>query len=163
EARAAFEGGVVREQPARALVAIAGKDRVEFVNRMCTNDARRVDAGRGVAAVLPTAKGRIVDFVRLFARGEQLLLLGSDGHGPALRTWLEKYVVMEELALADLSSVESSLLLLGPGAREIAERVTGAALAPASGGFAVARSDFEGAPVTLLGSGEPPLHGIEVV
>lgn len=163
EARAAFESGVVREQPARALVAIAGKDRVEFVNRMCTNDTRGVDAGHGVAAVLPTAKGRIVDFVRLFARGEQLLLLGSPGHGPALRSWLEKYVVMEELALADLSGVETSLLLLGPRAREIAARVTGADLAPASGGFAVAHVEFEGSPVTLLGRGEPPLHGIELL
>jgi folate-binding protein YgfZ len=170
EARAAFDGGVVREQPARALVAVSGKDRAEFVNRMSTNDARRIEAGRGIAAVLPTAKGRIVDLVRAFARGEAIVLLGSDGNGPPLKNWLEKYVVMEELTLADLSGAETSLLLLGPRASEVVRTVLGVTLpnasagsAVASGGFAVAHADFAGASVTLLGSGEPPLHGIELV
>jgi folate-binding protein YgfZ len=163
EARAAFESGVVREQPGRALVSIAGKDRVDFVNRMCTNDARRIDAGRGIAAVLPTAKGRIVDFVRIFARGDELLLLGSGGHGAALESWLAKYVVMEELAIADRSGSVTSLLLLGPRAAEAVRNVLGLSLGPAAGGFAVAQADFEGSPVTLLGSGEPPLHGLELL
>src|SRR5262249_31292957 len=140
EARAAFDGGVVREQVGRAQVSIAGKDRVEFVNRMCTNDARRVDAGRGIVAVLPTAKGRIVDLVRIIARGDELLLLGSGGQGPALKSWLEKYVVMEELAIADRSGSMTSLLLLGPRAAEVVRNVLGGSLAPATGGFAVAQA-----------------------
>lgn len=163
EARAAFEGGVVREQSGRALVSIAGKERTEFVNRMCTNDARRVDAGHGIAAVLPTAKGRIVDLVRVIQRGDELLLLGSAGHGPALKGWLEKYIVMEELTLADRSASETSLLLLGPRAEEVVRRVLAVELTPASGGFAVAHADLDGATVTLLGRGEPPLHGIELL
>ena len=163
EARAAFASGVVREQPGRALVSIAGKDRLEFVNRMCTNDARRIEGGRGIAAVLPTAKGRIVDFVRIFARGDELLLLGGGGHGPALKSWLEKYVVMEELAIADRSESATSLLLLGPRAAEVVHDVLGVSLGPAPGGFAVAHAEFEGSAVTLLGSGEPPLHGLELL
>jgi len=163
EAAAAFESGVVRAQFQRAIVAVRGKDRVEFVNRMSTNDVRHVAEGTGVAAVLPTAKGRIVDFVRVAQRGESLLLLGSDGQGEALKRWLEKYVVMEELALDDLAAGESSLLLLGPRAADAAKRVLGVALAGTNDGFPIAHVPFAGATVTVLGEGEPPLHGIEVV
>src|SRR5262245_58206596 len=92
EAAAAFESGVVRAQSQRAIVAVQGRDRLDFVNRMATNDVRGVAEGAGVAAVLPTAKGRIVDFVRVVARGDALLLLGSDGRGAALKAWLEKHV-----------------------------------------------------------------------
>src|SRR5262245_29223469 len=108
EAAAAFETGVVRAQARRAIVSVRGKDRLEFVNRMSTNDVRHVSDATGIGAVLPTAKGRIVDLVRVAARGDALLLLGSDGQGASLKTWLEKYVVMEELALDDLSEGESS-------------------------------------------------------
>src|SRR5262249_43794320 len=118
EAAAAFETGVVRAQSQRAIVAVQGKDRLEFVNRMSTNEVRGVSDGAGVAAVLPTAKGRIVDFVRVVSRGETLLLLGSDGQGAAVKAWLEKHVVMEELALEDRSDGEASLLLLGPRAAD---------------------------------------------
>src|SRR5262245_35755722 len=100
---AAFQSGIVRELPARARVTIRGAERVDFVNRMCTNDAKKVSADAGIGAVLTNAKGRIVDLVRVFARGEELVLLGSDGRGAAIEQWLGKYVVMEELAIAEAS------------------------------------------------------------
>jgi len=163
EAAAAFGSGVVRAQARRAIVSVRGKDRLEFVNRMSTNDARTIAECVGIAAVLPTAKGRIVDYVRVAPRSDALLLLGSDGQGAALKTWLEKFVVMEELALDDLSESETSLLLLGPRAADAAKRVLGVAPAAASGGFSVVHVPFAGASVTVLGEGEPPLHGLEVV
>ncbi len=163
EAVAAFETGVVRAQPQRAIVSVHGKDRLDFVNRMSTNDVRAVADGKGIAAVLPTAKGRIVDLVRIVPRGDALLLLGSEGHGARLKAWLEKHVVMEDLSVEDRSAGEASLLLLGPRAAEAARHVLGAAPAAASGGFAVAHVPFGGATVAVLGQGDPPLHGLEVL
>lgn len=163
EARAAFDAGVLREQPARARIVVRGKDRADFVNRMCTNDARRVAPDFGIGAVLPTAKGRIVDFVRIFGRGDDLVLLGSDGTGATLKGWLEKHLVMEELAVEDAADRETSLLALGPQAPAAVKRVLGVELPRAADGFAVAAATFGGATVSLLGGGEPPLHGIEIV
>lgn len=163
EARAAFESGVVREQPARARLAVRGPDRREFVNRMCTNDVRRVTPDAGIAAALTNAKGRLLDLVRVAERGEELLLLGSDSQGPALRAWLEKHVVMEELEIAEFAGRESSLLAFGPGAEEAVRAVAGTAPAPVDGGFGVARGRFEGADLLLLGSGPAPLEGIELL
>ncbi len=163
EARAAFESGVVRDQSARARLVVRGKERAEFVQRMCTNDVRKVVGDFGLAAALTTAKGRLVDLVRLFARGEELVLLGSDGRGAELVSWLQKYLVMEELAIEETAASETSLLAFGPGAAAAVERVLGVTSSTVAGGFAVASASFEGATIHVLGAGEPPLHGIELI
>ncbi len=163
EAQAAFERGVLREQPARARLLVKGNERVDFVNRMCTNDARKVEGRFGLLAVLTTAKGRIVDLVRLFARDDGIVLLGSDGRGAPLKQWLEKYVVMEDVAIDDLTASAGTLLAFGPNAEAAVKQVVGVELPPAPGGFAVASASFEGAVVHALGRGEPPLHSVELV
>jgi folate-binding protein YgfZ len=142
---------------------VRGKERAEFVNRMATNDARRIDATTGVAAVLPTAKGRIVDFVRAFARGDDVVLLGSEGHGAALVAWLSKHVVMEDLAIEDRSAAERTFLLLGPRARSVVQQTLGVTVADVAGGFSVVHAEFGGARIAVLGTGEPPLHGVELL
>jgi folate-binding protein YgfZ len=153
---------ILRAQPHRALVTIRGAERVEFVNRMCTNDARKVAPALGIPAVLTTAKGRVVDAVRVFARGDELALLGSAGQGERLKEWLGKYVVMEELQI-DVAAGEGVLLALGPQAVAAAKKVLGVELPAASGGFAVASASFDGATLHLLGPGEAPFPGLEIV
>jgi folate-binding protein YgfZ len=161
-AATAFQTGVVREQPQRARITIRGAERVDFVNRMCTNDVKRVTPELGVGAVLTSAKGRIVDLVRVFARDDEVVLLGSDGLGPTLKQWLEKYVVMEELQIAEATG-DGVLLAFGPAAEAAVKRVLGVEVGAASGGFPVARATFDGAAVNVLGRGEPPMHTIELV
>jgi folate-binding protein YgfZ len=156
---------VVRGPIERARLVVRGAERVEFVNRMCTNDVRLVDERTAVAAALTSAKGRIVDLVRVFARGDELVLLGSDGSGERLVQWLQKYVVMEELAIEDSSARDGSLLVLGPNGEKAVERVLGVAPrspGPAKG-LAVVAASFGGAAVHAIGPGAPPIHGIELV
>lgn len=163
EARAAFERGVVRDQSTRACLRIRGKERIEFVNRMCTNDVTRVAAGAGIGAALTTAKGKLVDLVRVAARGEELLVLGSAGQGAALKAWLEKYVVMEELSIEDGADLDVSLLAFGPHAASAVRQVLGVELAAVDGGFAVAHATLDGAPVLVLGEGAGPFLGVELI
>ncbi|MBM4015418.1 MAG: aminomethyl transferase family protein [Planctomycetes bacterium] len=163
EASAAFTRGVVREQSTHAVIVLRGRERVEFVNRMCTNDATRVTPTFGIGAALTSAKGKLVDLARIAARGEELLLLGSAGQGAALKAWLEKYVVMEELAIVDATAEESRLLAFGPQAAAAVQQAIGVELAPADGGFAVAQGRCDAAPVLALGAGPAPFHGIELI
>ncbi|MSR46442.1 MAG: aminomethyl transferase family protein [Planctomycetes bacterium] len=168
EARAAFAHGIVRDQSTRARIVVKGKERIEFVNRMCTNDITRVAPTVGVAAALTTAKGKLVDLVRIGARMDahqvdELLLLGSDGQGPALKSWLEKYIVMEELVIEDVGERDASLLAFGPVAEAAVRTVLGSAPAAVEGGFGVSTTTFEGSPVLAFGGGAAPLHGIELI
>ena len=163
EAEQAFARGAVRDQSARARLLIRGKDRVEFVQRMCTNDARNVGPDSGVAAVLTNAKGRIVDVVRIVARGDDLVLLGSDGAAARLRDWLSKFIVMEELSIDDAAGELASLLAFGPHAEAAVASVVGVQLSKKAGGFAVATGTFDGATVTVAGAGEAPFHGLELL
>ena len=163
EARAAFERGVVRDSSARARLAIRGGERAEFVNRMCTNDVKRVAPDVGVAAAFTNAKGRLFDVARICARDDELLLLGSDGKGAAFKAWLEKHVVMEEITIEDVAERDASLLAFGPHAAEAVRSVLGVELAPVEGAFGVALAPFEGGRVVVLGAGAPPFHSIELV
>lgn len=163
EAAAAFEAGVLRDQSARARIAVLGAERADFVNRMCTNDVKVVRAGHGVAAVLTNVKGRIVDLVRVFEQDGRLVLLGSDGNGDALRAWLSKFVVMEELRFDDLAATEACLLAFGPAALAAVNGVLGTSITPRASGFEVARASFEGAAAWVLGPGDPLHPGLEIV
>ena len=163
EAAAAFAGGVVRDQSARARLRVRGKDRHDFVQRMCTNDVKRVAGGVGLAAAFTNAKGRLLDHVRLAERGDELVLLGSEGQAAPLKAWLEKHVVMEELELVDAAESEASLLAFGPRAEAAVESVLGELPAPVDGGFGVRRAPFADGEVLLLGSGAPPLQALELL
>ncbi|MBL8840882.1 MAG: aminomethyltransferase family protein [Planctomycetes bacterium] len=163
EAAAAFASGVVRDQSARARLRVRGKDRHDFVQRMCTNDVKRVAGAVGLAAAFTNAKGRLLDLVRIAERGEELLLLGSDGQAAPFKAWLEKHVVMEELELLDAAESDASLLAFGPRAEAAVRSVLGELPAPVDGGFGVRRAPFAGGEVVLLGMGAPPLHSIELV
>ncbi len=163
EARAAFAHGVVRDQSARARLLVRGKDRHDFVQRMCTNDVKRVTDGVGIAAAFTNAKGRLLDLVRIGERGEELLLLGSDGQAAPFKLWLEKHVVMEELAIEDAADRDASLMAFGPQAEAAVTSVLGSVPAHVEGAFRVLHRPFEGAEVMVLGAGAPPLQTIELI
>jgi len=91
------------------------------------------------------------------------VILGSEGRGASLKEWLEKYIVMEELAIEDAGARESTLLAFGPRAKDAVAAVLKAELPAAEGGFAVAQASFEGAVVHALGPGERPFQPIEIV
>ena len=83
---------------------LSGKDSLDFLNRLSTNDMvnLREDAFR--STILTTEKGRIIDFVTVIPYDDGYMLEISPNNEGRILSWLEKFIVMEDLKISVLTS-----------------------------------------------------------
>jgi folate-binding protein YgfZ len=122
--------GLRVERPGLARLAARGGDRLDFLDRMATNELRGLVPGRGAPTFFLERTGRVVDRVLVLERGEDALLVGSEGRGPALLAWLSRYVIADDVTLADLAPTTFVLTVLGEEAPFVLETGLGV---PAAG------------------------------
>jgi folate-binding protein YgfZ len=142
---------VSRQEPARAtlfalpergVARVGGADRVRWLDGMLTNDVTALapaGALTGCHALALTREGRIVAEVHVLARADELLLeLEREAIAPLL-AHLGRYVVADDVALADASGEFERLALEGPDAAAVLEAALGHALELAPDGSAEAK------------------------
>ncbi len=98
------------------FLALGGPDALDFLHRMSTNDLLALKIDQATPTVLITEKGRIIDLVTVVRRQNDLLLLTSLGSASLIQAWLQKYIIMEEIQIDDVSHEFSSQLFIGPHA-----------------------------------------------
>jgi len=91
-----------------------GEDGLDLLNRMSTNKVVDLAAGEGAVTVLTTDRGRIVDVLGVVNQGDYVLMLTSPGRQQAVIDWLDKYTIMEDLTVEDITSETAMLALIGP-------------------------------------------------
>jgi len=106
----------------------AGRDRIDLIHRMSTNDLLGMAVNEGRATVLTTAIARMVDRIVVINLGERALILGSAGTAALIRRWLSGYIFFnDEVTFIDAADELSQFVLFGPKAAVIAESLaTGA-------------------------------------
>jgi hypothetical protein len=87
--------------PERAALAIAGEDRVAFLQGLVSNDVAEAQPGRAVWAALLTPQGKwLADFF-ILSDGERLLLDCERAQLPMLQQRLSRYRLRSRVTLAD--------------------------------------------------------------
>ncbi len=151
---AALTGAAFYHVPAPGLLRIAGKDRLDFVQRQTTNDARALTTDRALLTVLTAPTARILDVWRLLvAPGEEALeAITLPGRGALTAQYLARRIFfMDKVTVADASADHAQLEVLGPAAGDCLAGAGIEAL-PGPGGVVTARLD--GAALRLLGPEE---------
>src|SRR5712692_7397756 len=106
------EGGII--QRSRGVLSNVGPDSIDFLQRMSTNDINQIkDSGLNCSTVLTTEKGRIVDIVDLLNTGDSFLMLTSEGTQQRVKEWLEKYIIMENIVITDVTPGVSTYTVIG--------------------------------------------------
>ena len=132
EYRAAQEACALVDLTDRAQIEITGDDRVTFLNNFCTADIKQAAVGSGGEAFATNIKGRILAHL-LFFVGESAIWIDCDGPvATGLLEHLDKYLITEDVTLADRSADWGEMALLGPQAASVA-----AELAPPADGLAL--------------------------
>ncbi len=94
--------------PERGVLAVAGDDRVSFLQGLVSNDVAAAQPGRAVWAALLTAQGKwLADFFILADPGAdagRLLLDCERGQIEMIRARLQRYRLRARVALADVSA-----------------------------------------------------------
>ncbi|MEX2116333.1 MAG: hypothetical protein WEB37_05555, partial [Bacteroidota bacterium] len=101
------------ERPGRTILNLQGADVKDFLQRMSTNDLSKVDL-EPVRTALITEKGKIVDVVTVLKKGQNsYLLCGVSTEPAATKSWLERFVVMDDVAVEDVTTEYRHLLRPG--------------------------------------------------
>jgi aminomethyltransferase len=148
EFRAAREAAAVMDRSAIGRLRIAGGDRLNFLQRMSTNDVLRLQPGKGAVTILTTPIGRIVDRLISYAEDETLLALTSEGQAERVRKWLTGYIFfMDQVTIADETELTALLAVYGPRAAEVIQAATAINVSVLDR-HAWTRATFDGAAVT---------------
>lgn len=102
------------ERSGRTILNLRGADVKDFLQRMSTNDLSKVDS-EPVCTALVTEKAKIVDIVTVLKKKEQnsYLLCGVSTDPTATKAWLERFVIMDDVAVEDVTTEYRHFLRLG--------------------------------------------------
>ncbi|MEG9434653.1 folate-binding protein YgfZ [Edaphobacter sp. HDX4] len=102
-------------------IRVTGSDRVRWLNGMATNSVQGLAAGEGVYNFFLNAQGRIQGDGNVFAREDELLIETSHNQVATLIPYLDHYIIMDDVELADISETRHGIALIGPETSSILE------------------------------------------
>jgi hypothetical protein len=105
-----------------------GDDALDLINRMSTNKVVGLEPGQGAPTVLTTDRGRILDLIGVVNTGDHVLLVTSPGNQQAVIDWLDKYTILEDLTVEDITAKSTMIHLLGPGSESTLQAAASVAL-----------------------------------
>jgi folate-binding protein YgfZ len=97
-------------------IRITGDDRVRWLNGMVTNSVQQLQTGRAAYNFFLNAQGRIQGDATIFVEPETLLIETASSQIPGLMALLDRFIIMDDVELADTSESQSGLLIAGPQA-----------------------------------------------
>jgi folate-binding protein YgfZ len=95
-------------------IRVTGEDRVRWLNGMVTNSIQQLKDGEGNYNFLLTVQGRIQGDATIFAEPGALLMETAASQVPGLMTLLDRFIIMDDVELADATGAQSGLLIAGP-------------------------------------------------
>lgn len=100
----------------RGKLRLRGKDRVEFLHGMVTNDVKRLSPGEGCYAAITTAKAKMLSDCRIDCLTDSLLMDLEPEVVEKMKQHLDRYIIASDVAIEDLTEKWGLLSLYGPGA-----------------------------------------------
>jgi folate-binding protein YgfZ len=108
---------------------VTGSTRLDFLQRLSTNDFRKLITGGGLPTVLANAAGRVIALLLAYAAEDALYLRTPPGRAIALAAYLNNLIFWNDrVEVADLTPQTAQWGLFGPQAADALSRLTGIAL-----------------------------------
>ncbi|MGI8782158.1 MAG: aminomethyltransferase family protein [Acidobacteriota bacterium] len=114
-----------RDRSAQAKIEMNGDDRARFLNGMLTNDVKSLAPGQGCYAAMLSVQGKVLFDVSVLVLEDRFLL----ETGPELKTRLldslNKYIIMDQVEMRDVSDERAILTLVGPASTRLLTQLLG--------------------------------------
>jgi folate-binding protein YgfZ len=104
---------------------LSGKNAVQFLNGMVSNDVKALGAGDGVLAAFPNLQGKLVALCRIYNTGAHLLIELEASNRAKIFKNLNRFVAAGEFFVTDVSDQYGLISLQGPRSAEFIESLTG--------------------------------------
>ncbi len=113
----------------KTYVSFAGPDRTRYLNAILTNNIKDLQPGSGNISLLLNPQGRILAEIETQARPDTLFCISHAMIAKQLVETLDKFIIMDDVALADETQRYGTLSMVGPGAAKTVTEVVGVDLA----------------------------------
>ncbi len=141
-------------------IKVTGPDRVRWLNGMVTNSVQGLATGQGSYNFLLNAQGRIQGDGYVFAEPDHLLFETGRSQLVHLLALLDRFIIMDDVELEDMTSANYGLLLAGPHAPDILHRLHLQAAPSSIPAFT--RLDWRSTPVVVLSAYSPLVPRFEL-
>jgi tRNA-modifying protein YgfZ len=112
-----------------------GKDAIDLLHRMSTNDMKPLEEAKPQAAltVLTNEKGRFIDVLKVVRDNDgKVLIITSKGLEETVIRWLDKFTIMEDARFEPATEKIAQFLICGPNAASIVSKYSNQDLTGAS-------------------------------
>jgi len=125
---AARETAAILDTNWHAVIRLAGPDRVRYLNAVTSNNIQSLAEGSGILALLLNPQGHILAELEVYNLPEKLLVLTHASVRERTVATLDKYIIMDDVELEDLTDQVGSFAIEGPRAASIVKQACGIAL-----------------------------------
>ncbi len=109
-----FDGVGLRDISDSGILELTGSDVLDFLNRITTNYLKDLTKESIVKTIFTSEKGRIIDVVTIMNFEDHQLLICSGAFEHKIRSWIEKYIIMDDVKVSNSNSKYALLEVLGP-------------------------------------------------
>jgi len=128
EYRSAREAVALFDTNWHAVITLGAKDRVRYLNAILTNNIQSLADARGILALLLNPQGHILAELEVYKQPDKLLTLSHASVRDRTLSTLDKFIIMDDVDLEDLTGQVGSIALEGPRAAVIVQQACGIAL-----------------------------------
>src|SRR6202012_5187592 len=93
--------------------------RVRWLNGMLTNNIQELTEGRGNYSFVLNAQGRILGDCDAYGLADHLLVMSDRSQIHALMAHFDRFIIMDDVTLEDISATRTALGLAGPLAPQL--------------------------------------------
>jgi folate-binding protein YgfZ len=104
---------------------LSGKNAIQFLNGLVSNDVKALGTGDGVLAAFPNLQGKLVALSRIYNTGAYLLIELEASNREKVFKNLNRFVAAGEFFVTDVSDQYGLISLQGPRSAELIESLTG--------------------------------------
>ena len=102
---------------------VRGKDAIDLLNRLSTNNLDDLQPDVGLGTVLTTHKGRIKDLLFIIPTVETLLILTGPERQQDVIDWIEFYTFTEDVTVENVTDETALFSIMGPDAPSFVHQV----------------------------------------
>ena len=125
EYRAASESVAIFDTNWHAIIELSGPDRSRYLNAIVSNDVKNLGEGHGLLALLLDPKGHILAELEIYAQKNRLLTLSHASLRQHTVETLDKYIIMDDVTLEDVTDKLGSFAIEGPFVAKMLDKAYG--------------------------------------
>jgi len=114
EYTAVSEGVGIFDLSFRGRLCVLGADRIRFLHGQVTNDIKSLPVFGGCYSALTNAKGKLEGDLNIWRLEDELLIDFEPGLQETITARLEKYIVADDVQLAEVASLYGLISVQGP-------------------------------------------------